>query len=143
MSTPQGLGEELVSSLGEGLRSGGGKGRGRPCSLQGSLAGRPQRPCLGVWTLSSALYPVPGAGRLGGGPSLPWVTSETPRAIPEAAAPPEVGFPKFRKSLQPPSVPLSEPCFPTLEGTQVHPKQPCPEGTLHLPLVSLRSREGT
>ena len=109
----------------------------RICCLQGNPEGRPQRLRLlirlggGRPQLGSAVHPSRGADKLGGGPSVPWVTSETlPRAIPEVAPLSEVGFPKLHKGFPAPVCP-SGPCFPTVEETQAHPKGPCPEGTLY------------
>lgn len=153
MSTPPDLGEELVNSLseggGRGLGSGGEMGW-RVCCLQGDPKGRPQRLCLGRRLggdrpqLGAACQATsPGADRLGGGPSVPRVNSETPpEQSPVWPLFPRLGFQSSLKAFQPHSVPLSGPCFPTVEEIQGHPKGLCPAGTLYTTVSEPEAQRG-
>lgn len=153
MSTPRDLREELVNSLSEGggggLRSGGemgvasllspGQPRGEASEavMRRRLGG--DRPQLG----SACQATSPGADRLGGGPSVPRVTSETPpEQSPVWPLFLRLGFQSSLKAFQPHSVPLSGPCFPTVEEIQGHPKGPCPAGTLYTTVSEPEAQRG-
>lgn len=143
MSTPPDLGEELVNSLSEG---GGGVGVGgemgwRVCCLQATLAWEEGWEETGP-SLARLAKPPPGltgwrrSSVLGSTLRLP---KEQSRCGPLS----EVGFPKLPKGFQPHSVPLSGPCFPTVEEIQGHPKGLCPAKTLYTTVSEPEAQRGS